>query len=135
MDTTIALKSLAALSHESRLAIFRLLVEQGPAGIAAGRIGERLALPAATASFHLKELANANLAIAQSQSRFIYYRANYGAMNQLIAYLTDNCCRRSGVCLAECAPARATAANTSDEASASRSSARRAGKPTKWRAT
>ena len=130
MDTSTALKSLTALSHENRLAIFRLLVEQGTAGIAAGQIAERLELPAATASFHLKELVNADLAIAQPQSRFIYYRANYAAMNGLVEYLTDNCCIRSGVCLTECAPACATAANIADAAP---SCSRRAGKSAKRR--
>lgn len=133
MDTSSALKSLAALSHENRLAIFRLLVEQGTEGIAAGQIAERLGLPAATASFHLKELVNADLAIAQPQSRFIYYRANYGAMNGLIGYLTENCCIRSGACLTECAPACATAANTVD-ADAAHRRPRRAGKSSKRRA-
>jgi DNA-binding transcriptional ArsR family regulator len=104
MDTTTALKSLAALAQEHRLAIFRLLVEKGPAGIAAGRIAERLGLPAPTTSFHLKELVNAGLASAQPQSRFIYYRANYASMNGLIAYLTENCCRGSGACDTQCAP-------------------------------
>ena len=105
MDTSTALRSLAALSHENRLAIFRLLVEQGAEGVAAGQIAERLGLPAATTSFHLKELVNAQLAVAQPQSRFIYYRANYAAMNGLVQYLTDNCCVRSDACLTGCAPA------------------------------
>ncbi|HEY1326019.1 MAG TPA: winged helix-turn-helix domain-containing protein [Casimicrobiaceae bacterium] len=104
MDATTAVRSLAALAHARRLAIFRLLVEQGSAGIAAGRIAERLRLPAATASFHLKELANAGLAIAQPQSRFIYYRANYAVMNGLVDYLTENCCSRGGACEVQCAP-------------------------------
>jgi len=132
VDTTAALKSLTALSHESRLAIFRLLVEQGTNGMAAGQIADRLVLPPATASFHLKELVNAELAIAQPQSRFIYYRANYAAMNGLVDYLTDNCCIRSGACLTECAPSCATAANTADAAAPPRS--RRSGKTTKRRA-
>jgi DNA-binding transcriptional ArsR family regulator len=110
MDTLIALRSLTALSHEHRLAIYRLLVEAGPAGIAAGRIAEGLGLPAATASFHLKELVNAELVIAQPRSRFIYYRANYQAMNGLVDYLTENCCRHSG-CVTACAPAGASAAD------------------------
>jgi DNA-binding transcriptional ArsR family regulator len=132
MDTSNALKSLTALSHENRLAIFRLLVEQGTTGIAAGQIAEGLGLPAATASFHLKELVNAELAVAEPQSRFIFYRANYGTMNGLIEYLTDNCCVRGGICLTECAPPCATAANTVDADAPARS--RRAGKSSKRRA-
>jgi ArsR family transcriptional regulator len=133
MDTNTTLKALGALSHEHRLAIFRLLVEQGPAGIAAGQIAVRLGLPAATASFHLKELVNAGLATAQPQSRFIYYSANYGAMNALIAYLTDNCCRAAGVCLTECAPACAPESQNLEAAGAA-STTRRTGKPTRRRA-
>lgn len=129
MDTRTALRSLAALSHQNRLAIFRLLVEQGPGGIAAGRIAERLGLPAATASFHLKELVNAQMAIARPQSRFIYYGASYGAMNDLIAYLTENCCRAGGVCPTGCAPV----VHHTDEARPS-SASRRSGKAAKRRA-
>jgi DNA-binding transcriptional ArsR family regulator len=98
MDTTSALKALTGLSQASRLAIFRLLVEQGPAGIAAGDIAERIGLPQPTTSFHLKELVNAGLAQARAESRFVYYTANYDAMNGLVGYLTENCCRRSGTC-------------------------------------
>ena len=106
MDTTSALKALAGLSQISRLAIFRLLVEQGPAGIAAGEIAERIGMPQPTTSFHLKELVNAGLARARAESRFMYYSANFDAMNGLVSYLTENCCRGSGVCstdsVAEC---------------------------------
>ena len=132
MDTKIALKSLIGLAHENRLAIFRLLVEQGASGMPAGQIAERLRLPPATTSFHLKELTNAGLVLPRPQSRFIYYSANYGAMNGLIAYLTDNCCRETGACLTECAPACAAAADAADGVAAS-SRARRAGKPSKRR--
>jgi ArsR family transcriptional regulator len=88
-----AVEALAALAQESRLTIFRLLVEQGPDGLAAGEIAERLKLPGATLSFHLKELARARLVSARQAGRFIYYNANYPAMNRLIDYLTRNCCR------------------------------------------
>ena len=98
MDTFAALKALTGLSQASRLAIFRLLVEQGPEGIAAGEIAERVGLPQPTTSFHLKELINAGLAQARAESRFMYYTANYDAMNGLVSYLTENCCRRSGTC-------------------------------------
>src|SRR3954465_8494721 len=98
MDTTSALKALAGLSQARRLAIFRLLVEQGPDGIAAGQIAERVSLPQPTTSFHLKELVNAGLAEVRAESRFMYYTANYDAMNGLVGFLTENCCRRSGAC-------------------------------------
>jgi len=93
-----ALKALTGLSQASRLAIFRLLVEQGPEGIASGEIAERVGLPQPTTSFHLKELVNAGLAQARPESRFMYYTANYDAMNGLVSYLTENCCRQGGSC-------------------------------------
>jgi DNA-binding transcriptional ArsR family regulator len=96
-------RALAALAQESRLAVFRLLVEQGPEGLAAGEIAARLALPAPTLSFHLKELAYAQLVTARQAGRFIYYSANYQAMNGLIDYLTRNCCRGTS-CDIACAP-------------------------------
>lgn len=102
MKTDSAIKALAALAQESRLAIFRLLVQAGPDGLAAGSIGEELGIPAATLSFHLKELSHAELLTSRQQSRFVIYSANYEAMNDLVAFLTENCCggRR-------CAPASA----------------------------
>ena len=98
-----ALKALAGLAQDTRLSIFRLLVEQGPEGLPAGEIAERLELPNATASFHLKELTHAVLVTPRQSGRFIYYRANYPTMNGLIAYLTENCCRGS-TCDISCAP-------------------------------
>ena len=98
-----AIASLTALGHATRLAAFRLLVEAGPAGRMAGDIGEALGVPGATLSFHLKELAHAGLVEAESQGRYVCYRANFQAMNGLIAYLTHNCC--AGSSNAECAPA------------------------------
>ena len=78
--------------RRSRLAVFRLLVERGPAGYPAGEIGERLEIPGPTLSFHLKELAQAGLVTARKESRFVYYTANFEQMNALVAYLTENCC-------------------------------------------
>ena len=105
METKEVLQSLAALSQETRLAIFRLLVEEGRDGLAAGQISERLDLAAATASFHLKELAAAGLIRARQERRFIYYSADFDAMNGLISYLTDNCCKGKGACVTDCTPA------------------------------
>ena len=104
-----ALGALSALSQEHRLAIFRLLVEQGPAGLPAGVIGERLQLAPATLSFHLKELAHAGLVASRQNGRFIYYRADYATMNGLVAYLTENCCHASNSCAPSCPPKRAGA--------------------------
>lgn len=91
-DTKQALSALAALAQETRLAIFRLLVEIGPEGLQVGAIADRLSLANATLSFHLKELANAGLIIAAPNGRAIIYSANFAAMTGLIDYLTQNCC-------------------------------------------
>ena len=87
--------ALSALAQETRLAVFRLLITVGPEGMTPGKIAERLSLPAATLSFHLKELSHAGLIVSRQESRFIYYSADYKAMNKLIAFLTENCCAGS----------------------------------------
>lgn len=92
METDRAIKALAALAQESRLAIFRLLVQAGPEGLAAGKIGEELDIPPATLSFHLKELSHAELLTSRQESRFVIYAANYPAMTGLVDFLTKNCC-------------------------------------------
>ena len=113
METKGALAALAALAHETRLAIYRLLVEAGPAGAPAGAIATALGVAAPTLSFHLKELAYAGLAQGESHGRSVVYRADYDAMTALIAYLTANCCRNGECGIAAdalaCAPARAPA--------------------------
>ncbi|MEN3813657.1 metalloregulator ArsR/SmtB family transcription factor [Chromobacterium piscinae] len=93
METKNAVTLLAALAQDTRLAIYRLLVQQGPEGLAVGQIGERLAVANATLSFHLKELSHAGLVQARQEGRFIYYSANYEQMNALLGFLTENCCR------------------------------------------
>lgn len=92
MKTNDALKSLAALAHPTRLEIFRLLVQKGPEGLAASVIAEKLDLPNATLSFHIKELSQAGLASPRQDGRFIYYAASYPVMNSLVSFLTENCC-------------------------------------------
>jgi len=92
METIHAADQLAALGHETRLAIFRLLVQAGPLGVNAGHIGEKLGIAAATLSFHLAHLSRVGLISGRQESRFIYYAAEFGAMDDLIAFLTDNCC-------------------------------------------
>lgn len=93
MEINIAVGALAALAQESRLAVFRLLVQHGPDGLTAGAIGERLGLPAPTLSFHLKTLAQAGLASSVQEGRFVRYRGEMGAIRELLAFLTENCCR------------------------------------------
>lgn len=92
MKINNAVVALAALAQETRLAIFRLLVQEGEQGLSAGEIARRLNLANATLSFHLKELANAGLIRGRQESRFIFYSADFAAMNGLLAYLTENCC-------------------------------------------
>ena len=106
MKTPDAVKALAALAQDTRLAIYRLLVQAGPDGMSVGRIGEKLQLPGATLSFHLKELTSASLIEPRHEGRFIYYSANYVRMNGLLGYLTENCCQGRGqLCGAACEPA------------------------------
>jgi DNA-binding transcriptional ArsR family regulator len=92
METTDAIKALGALAQETRLAIFRLLVQVGPEGRAAGAIGEKLDIPPATLSFHLAQLAGAGLVRSRQEGRFVYYSADFGSMNTLVGFLTENCC-------------------------------------------
>lgn len=105
MEITSASDSLAALGHETRLALFRLLVQAGPQGISAGSIGEQLALAPATLSFHLAHLSRVGLIRGRAEGRFIYYVADYAAMDALLAFLTDNCCQG-----AQCLPKASAAA-------------------------
>jgi DNA-binding transcriptional ArsR family regulator len=92
MEMKQAVQSLGALAQESRLSIFRLLVQAGPAGMAAGSIGEKLDLPPATLSFHLAGLARAGLAQSRQEGRFVIYSADFEGMGHLLAYLTEDCC-------------------------------------------
>jgi len=92
MEMKDAVKALSALAQGSRLSIYRLLVQAGPAGMAAGSIGERLELPPATLSFHLAGLTRAGIADSRQDGRFVIYSANFPHMNRLVAYLTENCC-------------------------------------------
>lgn len=92
MDTKCAVASLASLAQEHRLEAYRQLVQAGPEGVAAGELAERLGIPANTLSFHVKSLSHAGLVEARHEGRYIYYSANFDAMNSLLAFLSDNCC-------------------------------------------
>jgi DNA-binding transcriptional ArsR family regulator len=96
-----AVESLAALAQESRLSIFRLLVQAGKEGVPAGVIGEWLGIPGATLSFHLKELSRAKLIKSRTVGRYVIYSASFAEMDRLIAYLTENCCAGEA---SQCAP-------------------------------
>jgi ArsR family transcriptional regulator len=92
MEMTQAVDALAALAQSSRLQVYRRLVEAGPEGIPAGRIGEELQLPPATLSFHLSQLTRAGLARSRQEGRYVIYSADFTIMNDLVGYLTENCC-------------------------------------------
>jgi len=121
MKKRMVICALGALAQETRLDIFRLLVQRGPEGMAAGEIGARLGQPSPTMSFHLNQLRFAGLIISRRESRSIIYSANYKAMNELLGYLTENCCGGrpevcspvvSAGCGTECEPRQTGAAKT-----------------------
>ncbi|MDP9141748.1 MAG: metalloregulator ArsR/SmtB family transcription factor [Pseudomonadota bacterium] len=104
MEIETAVTRLSALAQGSRLAIFRLLVQHGPEGLPAGEIAGQLGIANSALSFHLKELTHAGLLRARQDGRYIYYAPDFAAMNDLIGYLTENCCDGQP-CDASCAPA------------------------------
>ena len=103
METKHAIAALGALAQETRLAIFRLLVERGPVGLAAGGIAEALDLPASSLSFHLAQLTHAGLILQRRESRSLIYSVDFAAMGSLMGYLTENCCGgNAAACLPAC---------------------------------
>lgn len=92
MKGSSAIKALGALAQEHRLALFRLLVQVGDKGMPAGAIAQKLGVPNSSLSFHLTQLRDAGLIVQERQHRSLIYRANYAAMNALLAYLMENCC-------------------------------------------
>ena len=124
MEIKFATESLAALGHETRLAIFRLLVQAGPDGINAGVIGENLGIPPTTLSFHLAHLNRVGLIKGRQESRFIFYSADYWAMDDLLAFLTDNCCQ-GNTCLPKISVANTVAKRRSQPPKAANAKERR----------
>jgi ArsR family transcriptional regulator, arsenate/arsenite/antimonite-responsive transcriptional repressor len=102
MNEKDAIKALSALAQPTRLSIFRLLVSAGPEGLNVGVIQEKLDLASATLSFHLKELTHSGLVSSRQEGRFVYYAPEIAQMNDLVGFLTDNCCQ--GVDSAACTP-------------------------------
>lgn len=102
MNAASAIEALGALAQDHRLKLFRLLVQAGDKGMAAGAIAEKLGVPNSSLSFHLAQLRNAGLIVQERQHRSLIYRANYPAMNALVEYLMENCCAG-----ADCRPATA----------------------------
>jgi ArsR family transcriptional regulator, arsenate/arsenite/antimonite-responsive transcriptional repressor len=108
MKTKDAVESLAALAQESRLAIFRMLVKRGPEGYTPSQLGEKLNVSSPTLSFHLKGLQQAGLVDVRRDGRFLYYRPNFVHMNQLVGFLTENCCVLADqACGPQCGPVNA----------------------------
>ena len=112
---TQAIEALSALAQETRLQVHRLLVEAGPAGLSAGRIGEQLGLAPATLSFHLAHLSRAGLAQSRQEGRFVIYSADFQSMDALVGYLTENCCGGRA-----CAPLSTTKGKTHETLSRAR---------------
>lgn len=105
MKSLEAIESLGALASEARLAVFRLLIKRGPEGYTPSELIERLNIPAPTLSFHLKELANAELVVSRREGRNLFYSPNFARMNALIAFLTENCCSLADeACGPDCQP-------------------------------
>ena len=98
MKTNEVVRALSALAQETRLAIFRRLVEAGPTGLAAGEIAAAVGVSPTNLSFHLQELAHAGLVASRQAGRFVFYSAHYEHMNTLIGFLTENCCAADGGC-------------------------------------
>ncbi|HEX9172545.1 MAG TPA: helix-turn-helix domain-containing protein [Telluria sp.] len=115
METKLAIGALAALAQESRLAVFRLLVQAGPAGLAASKVAEQLGIPASSLSFHLKELTHAGMVTQARAGRSLIYAANFDTMNALLGFLTANCCGGN-----PCSPLSQPACAPSASASADR---------------
>ncbi len=107
MKASHAVHALSALAHEHRLSVYRLLVEAGPQGLSAGAIAGRLRLPPSSLTFHLKHLQRAGLIARERSSRQLIYSADFGVMNALVSYLTENCCGKMRSAATVCVPARA----------------------------
>ncbi len=105
MNNGQAVQALAALAHDTRLAIFRMLVGRGPEGLSAGVIAERLGIPPSSLSFHVQHLHRVGLVTQRRLSRQLIYAANFNVMNSLLGFLTENCCGRdAAVCTPACQP-------------------------------
>ena len=98
MEKQDAISALAALAQETRLDVFRLLVRAGSEGMAAGAIGDALGVPSATLSFHLKELKSAGIVSCRREGRSLVYAPDFGAIEELLAFLTENCCQGVDAC-------------------------------------
>jgi DNA-binding transcriptional ArsR family regulator len=105
MDAKQIIAALGALAHETRLEVFRMLVERGPDGLPAGAMSERLGLPPSSLTFHLQQLAAAGLVTQRRVGRQVIYATDFDAMNRVVGYLTENCCGNAEACAPACRPA------------------------------
>jgi ArsR family transcriptional regulator len=110
MESKEVVAALGALAHETRLAVFRLLVERGPDGLSAGTIADKLGLPPSSLTFHLQQLTHAGLITQRRLSRQLIYATDFAAMNAVMAFLTENCCGSGAACLPAVRPASASKA-------------------------
>jgi DNA-binding transcriptional ArsR family regulator len=119
MRANDAIAALGALAHETRLAAFRMLVEKGPDGLAAGVLAAALGVPPSSLTFHLQQLAHAGLVTQRRVSRQIIYATDFTTMNAVVAYLTENCCGTGVACAPSCRPAETGAASSNKQRTAS----------------
>lgn len=117
MDGKQVVAALGALAHETRLAVFRLLVERGPDGLSAGIIADKLGLPPSSLTFHLQQLSHAGLITQRRMSRQLIYATDFATMNAVMGYLTENCCG-TGVCAPVCRPEKSGKPQTARRRSA-----------------
>jgi len=107
MNSKQAVAALGAIAHDHRLAIYRILVEKGPTGLAAGEIAGKLDMAPSSLTFHLQQMLHAGLVTQRRLGRQLIYAADFGAMNGLVSYLTENCCGGTASCAPACNPAAA----------------------------
>jgi DNA-binding transcriptional ArsR family regulator len=112
MDAKAAVNALGALAHEHRLAVYRLLVEQGPEGLSAGAIADKVRLVPSSLTFHTQALQRAGLVTQRRVSRQLFYAADFSSMNALVEYLTKNCCGGAKLCGPVCRPEAAPLARS-----------------------
>ena len=112
MRSTQIIAALAALAHEHRLAVYRLLVERGPGGLSAGAIAEKVGLAPSSLTFHVQALQRAGLITQRRLSRQLFYAADFAVMNEVVSYLTENCCSQGDACAPVCRPPAATIKST-----------------------
>ncbi len=118
MEAKQAIAALGALAHETRLRVFRMLVQRGPDGLSAGTIAAELDLPPSSLTFHLQQLTHVGLIMQRRVSRQLIYATDFAVMNDVMAYLTENCCGGSVACAPVCRPETTGAAKTTERKSA-----------------